>query len=448
MLKGFYGKDVKIGIVGVGKSNLGALGYIKTKVGRVELTLRSDKDIAQEDALKLRSERSFCGKDALADIEEDILLLSPSVRRDRPELRAARERGVLLLSDAELFFSECKSEVYGVTGSSGKSTCTYLIADALSRDGMRAIPCGNFGKSLCETIGHTDVAVAELSSFQLMDISPRTSSALITNISHNHLDWHKTFDEYVSSKMNLMRKAERITADADCDELLRAVSNFPIFSIVSEKLAYGELKALVHAENYVTRVGDIIYLNEKPIFNTGTAYRRESYNVKNYMLTLGALVNSCNLSALSDTFRTFPGLSHRGETIRELDGIKYVDSSIDSTPKRTLCTLSELSGRTVAIICGRGKGLPLDELAARLPHLCCGAVLMGETGLDLYRIFEASKTDFPYVKVSSMEDAVQSARELLCGGGTVILSPAGTGFDMYKNFEERGDAFKSVVLSL
>ena len=173
--------------------------------------------------------------------------------------------------------------------------------------------------------------------------------------------------------------------------------------------------------------------------------RRESYNVRNYMLSAASTLGASTPSAITETVGSFGGLTHRAERIATHQGITYINSSIDSTPDRTLKTLGALRGNTAVILCGIGKGLPLDELAMQLPRLTVGAVLMGDIGRELSALLNG--TEYKFARAENMSDAIAIAESYLPYGGNLVLSPAGTSFDNYKNFEMRGEDFKALVLA-
>lgn len=441
-------KSLKVGIVGVGKSNVGVIRYLRSKGLHFSLTVRSGKQLDRTVISELNADRAMVGERELLDIDEDILFLSPTARRDGKELRAARERGVILSSDAELFYEKHREEKIAVSGSDGKSSCTYLISSILKRYGTDAYPCGNYGIPLSTVIESSGISVVELSSFQLNFFSPKNSRVLLTNIKPNHLDWHKSLGEYISAKRNLLTGAKKITVDFDSPLAMNACEGLPLFCAVSEKYSFGALRALADAENYVTLKGSTVFLNGYPYFSTERAGRNESYAIKNYMLAAGTLTGICDAEAITEAVEAFRGLPHRAELIREIDGIRYYDSSIDSTPERMLKTLSGIKPPLCVIICGKGKGLSFERAAMELPSLTAGAVLMGEVGDELEKGISALGSSYTYKRAKNMTEAVNMASKLVTGGGAVVLSPAGTSFDAYKNFEERGDDFKKAVLSL
>lgn len=438
-------QNLTVGVFGLGKSNEGAIWYLKEKYPSAKFILRSDSSL---DSCPTYADSVFTGKDALKDIKEDILFLSPSVRRDRYELVEAQRRGVLLFSDAELFFTFTKSSPICITGSDGKSTTTKLIATAYSLSGFPAVPCGNFGKSLSSLITDNVLPIAELSSFQLSYLTPHSSHAIITNITPNHLNWHASLEEYISAKMNIIKNAEKIIFDCDSAILNERLNDRSVYAKTSLTKSYASLKAIGGGENYVTLDKEIIYVNGSASIDVSEAKRKEPYNLRNYLLTVSACMDRCNENAIRKALISFGGLPHRAEVFAEHNGIKYIDSSIDSSPERTIKTLSALSGKVIVIIGGKGKGLALEPLADVLPKLTEGAVLVGEVGYELSKILESRKTGYSFTLARELHGATLKAMESASRNFTIILSPAATSFDAYKNFEERGNDFKNIVLSL
>ena len=430
---------LKVGLVGLGKSNLGVIEFLLNRKIEFDLTLRSDKEIP----LEIEADRIFIGADAYRDIDEDILFLSPSVRRDHPRIADGIKRGVCISSDTELFFSLAKERIFAITGSDGKSTTTHLIADMLTASGTKAVPAGNYGKSLLSVMGRYDAVSAELSSFQLMYCLPSSYRAIITNITPNHLNWHKSLDEYIGAKLNVIKHTDGYVADFDSELLSPILHTEMPFALISLAFGYRELKALVRAENYLTFANDTVYLNGEPYFSTDGALRREPYNLRNFMIAAGATLGIATKENIESSIANFSGLPHRAEIVTTHGGVTYINSSIDSSPERTLKTLRALKGRVAVIICGKGKNLSLTALAEELPTLTVGAVLMGDIGEELAALLNSEYTT---IKEKSMERAVAAATELLKGSGTVILSPAATSFDKYENFEERGRDFSAAVL--
>ena len=248
--------------------------------------------------------------------------------------------------------------------------------------------------------------------------------------------------------MNAVKNADKVIFDADCRLLDDRFKTTEVFAKTSLDSSYESLKSKGGARNYVTLVNSTVYINGSPTLSLAKAKKKESYTLRNFLLATATCFDICSSNEIESALTSFTGLPHRAETFFEKDGIRYVDSSIDSSPERTLKTLSAISGDVVAIIGGLGKGLPTDNLVRALPTLTKGAVLLGEVGGSLYEALRKDAEDYRCLMAADMHDAVMKAHSLTSPSSTVILSPAATSFDRYKNFEERGNDFKSIVLSL
>lgn len=444
----FDGERHVVALFGLGESNLGVARLLRQRNPKIKITLRSDKPPCEALLRAISIDKVIVGEAARQNIFEEAVFLSPSIRRDEECFGK-----VTTSSDCELFFDLYRGQSFLVTGSDGKSTCTYLISRILSRSGFNSAPCANFGKSLCATLAEENfeskfhLPVIELSSFQLMNLAPHGRRALITNITPNHLDWHKDYEEYVSAKLNIAKNSKELVFDADCETLAERLRNASAFCAVSFNRSASELTSAYDVRHYITYSDDIIFLDGEPYADISRATRKESYNIKNYMLSLAMTLGFAEKEVFRSVFENFSGLSHRAETVCRSGGIRYVNSSIDTTPKRTLQTLLSLSGEVVVILGGKSKRLPKDELIGALPKLTRGAVLMGEFGRELreFLLRDSRYCDYPYVVAENMSDAVRLASHMLCRGGTVLLSPGATSFDSYKNFCERGEDFRACV---
>ena len=447
------GKKLNIGFLGLGKSNTGILDFLRGLGFDFNLTVRSDKDFVYDETLL--ADRIFKEQNVLDCIDEDYLFLSPSVRRDRSELAYAKAHGTTLSSDAELFFSHTDKDIFAVTGSDGKSTTTFLISKMLSSEKTKYEAAGNFGKSLTPFLKSSTVPVAELSSFQLMYMKPKTKRAVITNITPNHLNWHTSLFEYINAKKNIFENSDGIVLDVDSEILRDNLPKKKLFCAVSDKFSLHFMLKHFNSENYITKKDSLVFLNGKPLFDTREATRRESYNVKNFMLAAGTVFEFSNYESILNTVKSFSGLPHRAELIATKNGISYINSSIDSSPERTLKTLRAIKSaynsegedvpRVCVIIGGLGKGLDTKPLAQELPSLSIAAVLLGEVGNEIYSLLKKENSKYRFVLAQGMEDAVRKAESFVFTGGAVLLSPAATSFDSYRNFEERGEDFKRII---
>lgn len=447
----YKGKTVKsIGLFGYGKSNAGIYKYFSSFGDEFRFTLRTD---APCDTGGVKFEKLLLGGIALKRINEDILFLSPSVRRDKPELEFAEKRGVILSSDAEFFLSLTKSDIYAVTGSDGKSTTTTLSSLMLRDSYDRVIPCGNIGEAMTPHLKDGDGAAycAELSSFQLSYMKPKTRRALITNITENHLNWHSSFDEYISAKRNIFENAKERIINFDCPIVRSFAKDYPIFAVFSRKVDESELRRRVKAEVYVTESDGFILASGERILATSDIKVKGEHNVLNFMAAIAMSYGLAPREVIRSTASEFSGLPHRCELIREVCGVKYYDSSIDSSPKRTVATLRTFDGNVIVILGGRSKGLDFSELVPPLIEKAKSVIVIGECAHEIVEVLKRHSTfgrAIPFTAKEDLGEAVKYAASIAARGDSVLLSPAATSYDKYKNFEERGDAFRELINGL
>ena len=436
----------KISLYGAGKSNAALSALLKRSGWQGELTLRSDRAVTREEYENIRPDILLCGKAASENFHEDIAFISPSVKTDV----IPKKEGLRICTDVELFFEERERRAIGITGSDGKSTTTYLISEILRASGIDASPLGNFGTPFSSFFDSNIFAVAELSSFQLTHYTPKLLRAVITNVTENHLDWHGSMKEYVRAKLSIFARAEKIVYDADSEILKANLPERRAFCITSSELPLKELQNSFNSENFLTLEGTEMLLNGEHYIDVSGAKRREEYNIKNYMLAAAATLGLVTKDAVLQTILNFKGLKHRSELLFSENGIDYIDSSVDSSPERSARTLDALRGDIVAITGGRGKGLSLAPLCDALLRKCKGAVVLGEVGDALLSGVAKDErfASFRIRKATDMKDAVAIAKNMLGGSGTVILTPAATSFDKYKNFEERAADFENACRAL
>lgn len=426
-----------VGFFGLGRSNVSLISCLP--LDKCRITLRSDRRIDENDLpTGVRIGRILCGEDAARDIDEDVLFFSPSVRRDRAEFAEAKARGVIFSSDAELFFEEVKEPVYAITGSDGKSTTTTLTHLLLKAEGKRSRPVGNIGEPMVKNLSsNAECFVSELSSFMLEYLTPKAKAACITNITQNHLDWHRSFENYRKAKLNVAKMAERMVVFDDLSDIVKAQS------IVSTRQSYKDLRRICAAKTYITVEGGYVCRNGERLLKVKNIRRREEHNIKNLMLAIAMTDGEVGLEAIDRVAGEFSGLPHRCELFFSRGGVDFIDSSIDSTPARTVQTLRSLDRPVIIILGGRGKGLEYNELIPALKKYARGAVIVGENAREIYGIVEnCVRAEI----VSSFDEAIIRGAELARSVGTLLLSPASTSYDFFRNFEERGDRFREIIL--
>ncbi len=427
----------KVGFFGLGSSNAALLRCLP--LDKCELTLRSDTMIDRGSIPNnIKVKRILEGKSACQHINEDIIFFSPSVRRDRPELKEAKARGVFFSSDAELFFENNNTQVFAVTGSDGKSTTATLTHLLLSAGGYTAPLIGNIGEPFVKNLErNTDFFVCELSSFMLTYFTPGTRAACITNITPNHLDWHSDFEEYRQTKLSVARKTDRLIISDDCLDVSGA------YGIISGERSYYELRKLYNAEIYMTVEVGKIRKNGIPIIDISRVFRKEKHNLNNLMMAIGMTDGMVGNDEINAVAKDFQGLGHRCECFLNKNGVDYIDSSIDSSPARTTQTLRSLGRPVVIILGGRGKGLDYGELLPEVKKYVKKAIITGENAEEIFKaIGEAVNTEI----IEDFEEAVLRGKKCAAEVGTLLLSPASTSYDRFKNYAERGDKFKQILL--
>lgn len=448
-------KGKKVAIVGIGVSNLPLIKFFLGLGAWVMCCDRKtldkfDKETA--DTLKSSHVELRLGDDYLEHFKGcDMILRSPGIRVDRPEFVKAQKDGAILASEMELFLSMCPAKTIGVTGSDGKTTTTTLIYEILKKAGYNCFVGGNIGHPLLyriESIGEDDVVVVELSSFQLHNMRVSTDVAVITNISPNHLDYHTDYQEYIDAKSSIysyQTKENKLIVNMDNDITKKigednALSNTIFFS----KGDIGGNNVYIHK--------DVIYLDDDAIIKTSDIKIRGIHNVENYMAAIGAVGDMVSREDIHHVAVNFGGVAHRMELVRELDGIKYYNDSIASSPTRTAAGLRACDRKVVLIAGGYDKHLSYEEFGNVVADCVKFLVVLGQTGPAIKAATEKSLEErgesIPIVSCDTFEEAIKAAHKAATEGDYVILSPASASFDMFKNFEERGDLFKEIVNNL
>ena len=469
-LKTFFDfiKGKKIALVGLGISNTPLISMLISHGAKV--IAHDKKEYADFDPdfmaeLEKKGVGLRLGVSYLDSFDEDIIVKAPGIRRDAPAFVEAVRRGAVLTSEMELFFSLTRCRKLAITGSDGKTTTTTLTHLMLTEHyknnpDVTVHVGGNIGKPLfaeAESIRDTDIAVLELSSFQLhaMEVSP--SGATITNISPNHLDWHTDYEEYIDSKRRIFEfmKSGRLVLNFT-NELSREMAKHApegveiVYFSSSGLTGIPEGITAVYLENGEIRVRDAKRGTDEKIMNADDILLPGAHNIENYMTAIAELYGEVDTEVFVRVARTFGGVAHRIELVRELDGVKYYNSSIDSSPSRTIAALRSFGEKKViAIMGGYDKHIPYDVLGDHACEHSRAVVLTGATAPKIREAIvgcEAAKWSMPEIyEASDFKSAVIKAREIASSGDIVILTPASASFDCFKNFEERGNYFKDIV---
>lgn len=386
-------------------------------------------------------------------LDADIIFVTPGVPRDIPCLRAAKEKGIPLSSETELFFELCPSSIVGITGSSGKTTTTSLVGEILRADGRSTFVGGNIGVPLIERLkdmGTEAWIVLELSSFQLEYLQKSPHVAAILNITPNHLDRHPTMESYVRAKKNIIaRQGPRDYAILSADD---PVASQLIGECVSKPLLFSRRRqvaegAFLWGDNIVVRVDSA----EQVVCQRGDVRLLGSHNLDNVLaaIAVGAAVG-VSPQAAQRAIADFTGVEHRLELVRRLDGVDFYNDSIATAPERVIAALRAFDRPIVLIAGGRSKHLSLEELARLIVERVRALVLMGEMAAELEEaVVVASPGGGPIIcRAERLAEAVEKAARLARPGDVVLLSPGGTSFDMFRDFEDRGRQFKKLMHTL
>ena len=448
-LNGLRGKNVAV--MGIGVSNRplirllldhGALVTARDKKSREALG-----PLAEE--LEAAGARLALGEGYLQNLTEDVIFRTPGMRPDLPELRAAVDRGAVLTSEMEAFFAVCPCPIWAVTGSDGKTTTTTIIAELLRRAGKTVHLGGNIGHPLLSetpSIAPTDLAVLELSSFQLFTMDQSPHVAVVTNISPNHLDVHKSYQEYIAAKENIFTHQSPqdlaiFNADNDvtAEEALRAPGRVRLFSRQREV----EDGVFLRGEAVIARRDG----RERQVMTTHHIKLPGVHNVENYLAAIAAVDGIVPDELIRDFAETFGGVEHRIELVRTRKGVRWYNDSIASSPNRTIAGLNSFQQKVILIAGGKDKGIPYAPLGPVVNDRVKLLILCGATAGVIRRAVEEAD-NYAGLEIAEVDDyqaAVDLADRRAREGDVVILSPASTSFDRFANFMERGKVFKEIV---
>ena len=444
-------RDKTVAVIGIGVSNRPLIQLLLDRGVTVTACDKKSREAlgAIGDELEGRGCHLRLGEDYLKNLTEDVIFRTPGLRPDLPELTAAVERGSVLTSEMEVFFEVCPCPKIAVTGSDGKTTTTTIIAELLKRAGRTVHLGGNIGHPLLAETGSMspmDIAVLELSSFQLMTMTKSPHIAVITNLAPNHLDVHKDFQEYISAKENIFtHQTENDIAVFNADnaytaeEAEHAVGRVRLFSRQREL----EDGVFLRDNAIIARSGG----QEREVMQVSDIKLPGVHNVENYLAAIAAVDGLVSDKTIRDFAREFGGVEHRIELIRTRNGVRWYNDSIASSPSRTIAGLNSFPGKVILIARGKDKGIPYDALGPVVNDHVKLLLLCGATAGVIRRSVEQAKNyhGLEILDVEDYQEAVSIADSGAVEGDVVILSPASTSFDRFANFMERGKAFKAIV---
>ena len=440
-------RGMTVAVLGLGVSNRPLVRLLLQYGCKVIGCDRTPREKLDAEVLEL--EKQGCclrvGDGYLDALDAQLVFRTPGMHPGNPALVSLREKGAKITSEMEVFFEVCPCTMIAVTGSDGKTTTTTLISEMLKAEGKTVWLGGNIGTPLlplCPQMKESDYAVVELSSFQLMDMERSPHIAVITNLSPNHLDVHKDMQEYVEAKKNIYRFQN------EGDILIVNGDN----SITAPLLGNGKTRYFSYAgnsKNGTYLVENQIYIDETPLFDKREIAIPGEHNVENYMAAILAVEGLVSHDTVRKVARTFGGVEHRIEFVREVKGVRYYNDSIASSPSRTMAGLKSFRDKVILIAGGYDKNIPYDVLGPQICESVKILVLGGATGPKIRQAVENCKDYRPgcpqIVDCGDFTSAVRKCAELAKEGDVVLMSPASAAFDQFKNFMERGNYFKKLI---
>ena len=447
-------RDKTVAVIGIGVSNQPLIQLLLSRGIRVTACDKKNREALGIVAEQL--EANGCslrlGEGYLDGLTEDVIFRTPGMRPDLPQFTAAVKRGSILTSEMEVFFEVCPCPKIAVTGSDGKTTTTTIIAELLKRAGKTVHLGGNIGHPLLAETGKMkpeDIAVLELSSFQLMTMTHSPHIAVVTNLAPNHLDVHKDFREYIDAKENIFthQSAEDIAVfNADnpytLEEAGRAVGRARLFSRQKEL-----------EDGVFLRGGAIIAKRdgaERQVMTAADIKLPGVHNIGNCMAVIAAVDGLVPDGIIRDFAREFGGVEHRIELIRTRNGVRWYNDSIASSPSRTIAGLNSFKEKVILIAGGKDKGISYESLGPVINDHVKLLILCGATAGVIRQSTEQAPNygGLEIADVTDYHEAVALADSRAEEGDVVILSPASTSFDRFANFMERGRVFKDIVNAL
>lgn len=451
-----YIKYRKVAVIGLGVSNIPLIDYLY--IHKANVTVFDDRPIDKlpQDIITKITNYGFAfsfGENSLNKLHNfDLIFRSPSCLPTKPELEVEAQRGAIVTTEIELLMKMCPSKIIGITGSDGKTTTTSLVNSILQKAGYKTFLGGNIGTPLFTKLNEMtpeDIVVLELSSFQLMGMEVSPKIAAITNITPNHLNIHKDYEEYIEAKKNIFKNQDEngiVVLNYD-NEITRNCSKEAngkvVFFSSKEKLDNG----YIVDDDIVKECNDKI---RKHIISTDDIILRGKHNLENIATALAITSTLVDTDVAIEAIKEFKPVAHRIEFVREIDGIKWYNDSASSSPTRTLSGINAFKEDIVLIAGGYDKNLDYTPLAKPILQKVKTLILIGQTA---NKIFDAVKNEMDEqnkeVKIymaDSLEQAVEIAKKHVQPDQVVLFSPASASFDMFKDFADRGNKFKKIVM--
>lgn len=444
-----------VAIIGLGVSNCPLIEYLYQKKARITVFDEKEKQEIPEEIIKKINQYSIkynFGKDCLSKlIDFDLIFRSPSCMPYKEELQKEVERGAIVTTEIELLLEMCPCKTIGITGSDGKTTTTTLIHEIIKRGGYTCYLGGNIGVPLftkLSDIKPEDILILELSSFQLIGMKISTYISVITNISPNHLNIHSNYQEYIESKKNIFKyqnKNSILVLNYDNDitkECAKQANGKVVFFSSETKLNDG----FIVDDNIIKECNNNL---RKHILNTKDVHLRGVHNYQNICAALAATKTLVDEELAVEAITTFTGVEHRLEFVREIEGVKWYNDSVSSSPSRTIAGLNSFDEDIVLIAGGYDKNLDYEPLAKPIVDKVTKLILIGPTSKKILdTVSEELKHQNKKLEIyqcTEFSKVISTAYKVAKKGEIILFSPASTSFDLFKNFAHRGETFKKLV---
>ncbi len=453
-----YLRNRKVALIGLGISNIPLLDYLYNLQAKVTVfDDRSIEDIPKDIMDKITRytfEFSF-GENNLAKLNGfDLIFRSPSCMPTRKELKQAEDSGAIVTSEIEMLMEITPCKIVGITGSDGKTTTSTLIYEILKEAGYNVYLGGNIGTPLFTKLNDIlpeDIIVLELSSFQLMNMTVSPDIAVITNITPNHLNLHSSYEEYIEAKKNIFRSQDEngilvLNYDNEITRECKQDANGKVVYFSSkEKLDNG----IIVDNDIIKECEDKL---RKHIVNTKDINLKGMHNYENICAAYAATKTLVDTETALKAIKEFKGVEHRLEFIKEINGVKWYNDSIGTSPTRTIAGLNSFEEDIILIAGGYDKNLDYEPLAKPIVDKVKGLILIGQTAEKIYEVvnkkLQEENKDLDIYICDEFSQTVQIANKIAKPGQIVLFSPASASFDMFENYAQRGKKFKELVNSI
>jgi UDP-N-acetylmuramoylalanine--D-glutamate ligase len=445
-------KNRKIAVIGAAKSGIAVAQLMKRHEAVVFVSEKEKAEKRPDETELLSSLNIECefGQHSERILESDFVIISPGVPGNIPILKQVRQSNIPVYSELEVASWLLRSPLIAITGSNGKTTTTTLIGKIFEAARIQTIVAGNVGTPLSDHVDHSQpegVAVVEVSSFQAEGfLNFRPKIGVLLNLSPDHMDRYQSVDDYYSAKKRVFenqRSDDYLVYNDDDTEVKRQIESLRARKIpfsVEHALSFG---AYVHNESLYSRLNDV----EEKIIDADAMGLRGRHNVYNTLAAiLAAKLMNIPIPDIQKAVHEFQGVEHRLEFVAEIDGVRYYNDSKATNVDSAYYALESFRTEKIFWIAGgKHKGSPYMPLQELVRSKVRFMVLIGQAAPIIEKDLEGCA---PVIKAKTLEDAVQQSHQLAKPGDVVVLSPACSSYDMFKNYEERGKLFKDAVHKL